>query len=201
MDFYGTFGYADVDVQAVRRANFADNTVQVDFEITEGRKYRVEEINITGNKITKEKVILRELAIMEGDPLDTNRVEVSRQRLLGMGYFNRVDATMQAGERADSRRVVFDVEEKDPYTFRIGGGFSDSDSLAGMVEFSNNNFDITNPVAAASVSGCRRLWDWSVTTSMLTSRSRGCLTYRCVLTFPDTATMWNTTTGMNSVSG
>lgn len=145
MDFYGTFGYADVDVQAVRRANFADNTVQVDFEITEGRKYRVEEINITGNKITKEKVILRELAIMEGDPLDTNRVEVSRQRLLGMGYFNRVDATMQAGERADSRRVVFDVEEKDPYTFRIGGGFSDSDSLAGMVEFSNNNFDITNP--------------------------------------------------------
>ncbi len=145
LDYYGSFGYADANVKATRRPNFQNKTLDVVFEITEGRKYKIDKIDITGNKLTKEKVIRRELAVMEGDPLDTGRVEASRQRLLGMGYFSKVEATTQAGLDQNSRRVVFDVEEKDPYSFRIGGGFSDSDSLAGMMEFSNNNFDITNP--------------------------------------------------------
>jgi len=144
-DFYGTFGYADVSVRPIHRTSVEDHTVEVIFDIYEGRKYAIEQIDITGNKITQERVIRRELAVLEGDPLDTTRVEASRQRLLGMGYFSRVDATTQAGAAPDTRRVVFDVEEKDPYTFRIGGGWSDSDSLAGMIEFSNNNFDIANP--------------------------------------------------------
>ena len=144
-DFYGTFGYAEARVTAIRRADYENKTVTVVFDVSEGRKYRVEQVDIVGNKITKEKVIRRELAVLEGDPLDTNRVEASRQRLLGMGYFNRVEATTQAGERPDMRRVVYEVEEKDPYSLRIGAGFSDSDSLAGMIEFSNNNFDLFNP--------------------------------------------------------
>ena len=142
LDYYGSFGYADASVRATRRPDFQKKTLDVVFEIVEGRKYRIDKIDITGNKLTKEKVIRRELAVMEGDPLDTGRVETSRQRLLGMGYFSKVEATTQAGVDQNSRHVVFDVEEKDPYSFRMGGGFSDSDSLAAMLEFSNNNFDI-----------------------------------------------------------
>lgn len=144
-EFYGTFGYADSSVNIRRNANYLDKTVSLTIDVLEGQKYFIEQVDIIGNKITKEKVIRRELAVMEGDPLDTNRVEVSRQRLLGMGYFNKVDSTLQAGTNSDARRVVYEVEERDPYSLRVGGGFSDSDSLAAMVEFSNNNFDLTNP--------------------------------------------------------
>ena len=48
-------------------------------------------------------------------------------------------------DNINQKDVNFTVEEKNPYSFKIGAGFSDTDSLVGMVELSNNNFDITDP--------------------------------------------------------
>ncbi len=146
VSLYETLGYCDVNCRPVRRENFADHTVAIDFVISEGRIYHVRDVIISGNTGTKDKVLRRELAIQPGDPVDRNRIEVSRQRLIGMGYFAKVEANAVNADALDEKDVHITVEEKpDRYHFRIGAGVSDVNSFFGMAEISTDNFDILNP--------------------------------------------------------
>lgn len=143
---YGALGYADMNCRPVRHENFEDKTVDIRYEITQGRKYFVRNVIITGNTETKDKVIRRELVIHDGDPLDPARVDVSRQRLLGMGLFENVESSAIGADALDEKDVVFKVQEKpNRYNLRVGGGSSDLSAIFGMAEISTDNFDITNP--------------------------------------------------------
>ena len=143
---YESLGHCDISCRPVRTEDFEKKTVDLRFEVAEGRKYHVRDVIIIGNTATKDKVIRRELAIQPGDPVDRNRIAVSRQRLLGMGYFNKVEAVPVNADALDEKDVRITVEEKDTrYQFRIGAGVSDINSLFGMAEISTDNFDLFNP--------------------------------------------------------
>jgi outer membrane protein insertion porin family len=142
---YEEQGYANFACRVTRLPNFKEHSVDLDFIVTEGRKFFVQDVNISGNRLTKDKVIRRELAIQPGDPLDENRIEASKNRLMGMGYFKKVDTVTVGTDNIGEKDVNFEVEEKETFEFKIGGGFSDSNSLVGMVQLSNSNFDITDP--------------------------------------------------------
>ena len=143
---YETVGYAEVSCQPVRTPDPEKKTVDVRFQISEGRKFMVRDVLISGNTATKDKVIRRELAIQPGDPVDRNRVEISRRRLLGMGYFTKVEAETINAESADEKDVQIKVEEKERrYNFRLAAGVSDVNSFFGMAEASIDNFDLFNP--------------------------------------------------------
>ena len=143
---YDADGYCDLVVRPIRSADYPNHKVSVDFRITEGRKYSVRNVDIIGNTATKEKVLRRELAIQPGDPVTKRRIDISRQRLLGMGYFTKVEAEAVNADALNEKDVRITVEEKpDRYNFRIGAGASDVNSFFGMAEISTNNFDITNP--------------------------------------------------------
>ena len=143
---YDGKGFADVVVKPVRNIDYQGKKVSVDFKITEGRKFRVNEIVVIGNTATKHKVLLREMALQPGDPVAKNRIEISRQRLLGMGYFTKVDVEAVNADDLDSKDIHVKVEEKpDRFNFRVGAGASDVSSFFGMAEVSTDNFDIANP--------------------------------------------------------
>ena len=143
---YDEQGYADVVVKPVRSVDYQKRKVSVDFKVTEGKKFRVNEIVIIGNTATKHKVLLREMALQPGDPVAKHRIDVSRQRLMGMGYFTKVDVEAVNAEDSDAKDIHVKVEEKpDRFNFRIGAGASDISSFFGMAEISTDNFDIANP--------------------------------------------------------
>lgn len=143
---YDTDGYADLVVRPVKNTDFPNSKVSVEFQITEGRKYYIRNIDIIGNTGTKEKVIRRELAIQPGDPAASRRVEISRQRLMNMGYFNKVEAETVNADALNEKDIRITVEEKpERFNFRIGAGVSDISNFFGMAEISSNNFDITDP--------------------------------------------------------
>lgn len=142
---YEELGFADVVCEPVRRSDFENHIVDIDFVIKEGRKYTVRDVVISGNLVTKDKVIRRELAIQPGDPVDRNRIEATQSRLMGMGYFNDVKTVVTNAESISEKDINIQVEEKDMFNFRIGAGFSDVNSLMGMAEISNNNFDLLDP--------------------------------------------------------
>ena len=142
---YESLGYSNIGVREVRLADFKTHIVDMQFIITEGRKYTVNRVVISGNNITKDKVIRRELVIQPGDPLDKNRIKASKERLMGMGYFKKVEAVTVNSNDFNKKNVSFEVEEKPAYQFKVGGGVSSYYSLVGMGEIVNNNFDITNP--------------------------------------------------------
>jgi len=94
-DFYGSKGYIDVVRGPTLRAAYIPNvetgTMDLEFQIKEGQKSHVEKIDIRGNNKTKDKVIRRELAISPGETFDMVRVKISKQRLEGLQYFDKVD--------------------------------------------------------------------------------------------------------------
>ena len=144
---YSRLGYADFMIRAKQYPNFKTHQVDVDFTLKEGPLYRINDIFISGNRYTKDHVIRRELPIMPGDPVDKNMVKISRDRLMGMGYFNSVEAVSIRSENGpvDTKDIDIRVDEKRFLDARIGATWSDTDSLAGMIELSHNNMDILDP--------------------------------------------------------
>lgn len=170
-DLYSSLGYADFSCRVIRVPDYKTHTVNIEFQIKEGLIYTINEIRISGNTKTKDYVIRRELAIQPGDPVDKNRIEASKSRLMGMGYFEQVEALTVGSGAPQEKNLDFNVKEKNTAHFKVGGGFSDVDSLLGMVEASQNNFDITDPenyfqgggqrVRAQAMLGLRR-YDFNV---------------------------------------
>ncbi len=144
-NMYHPLGYANVMCRVIRIPDYKTHTVEVEFRMFEGRIYHVRDIKITGNKVTKEYVIRRELVIQPDDPLDKNRIEASKARLMGMGYFDNVEAVSVNTGTTGEKDLNFRVKEKRTAYFKIGAGFSDTDSLVGMVELNQSNFDLFDP--------------------------------------------------------
>ena len=142
---YSPLGYIDFQAKPVRVPDFRTHKVDVVFEINEGLPHKVREVYISGNRWTKDHVIRRELAIAPGDAVDKERIKASRSRLMGMGYFHKVDAVSVNSPEAGTKDVDIKVSEKNFLHARIGGGYSDSDGLAGMVELTHSNMDILDP--------------------------------------------------------
>jgi len=139
-------GYADIICTEQRTPEFTTHEVDVLYQIDEGLAYKIRNINITGNEITKDKVIRRELPIQPGDPVDNHKIAISRSRIMGLGYFEKVKTVTVNTEEVDKKDINLKVQEKNTAHFKIGGGWSDSDSLLGMIELSESNFDLFDPM-------------------------------------------------------
>jgi outer membrane protein insertion porin family len=150
-DFYGSKGYIDVsEGRALHKRwvpNVDNGTMDVEFNLDESEKDRVQKIEIRGNLKTKDKVIRRELAISPGDVLDMVRVKISKQRLEGLDFFEKVDTRTEDIDppTPGERNLIINVAEKNTGNFTVGAGFSSVDSLVGYAEVSQENFDLFHP--------------------------------------------------------
>jgi outer membrane protein insertion porin family len=144
-DFYGAKGYVDVSpssrrLNLVRIPNTDRGTMDLEFQIDEGQKSYIEKIEIKGNIRTKDKVIRRELAVAPGEVFDMVRVKLSRQRLDGLGYFSNVDTRPESTDVPNRKNLIVDVEEKSTGHVSLGAGFSSVDSLVGIAEYNEGNY-------------------------------------------------------------
>ena len=110
----------------------------------EGAQSYLEHINISGNTRTKDKVIRREVAVAPGDVYNSVRVDATKQRLLGLNYFSRVDTFPSDTFVPGRKDLNITVEEKRTGSLNFGAGFSSIDNLLGFTEVTQSNFDITN---------------------------------------------------------
>lgn len=152
-DFYGARGHIDVaentgNLKVITNPDTEHNTMDLEFDVTEGQKSYVELVQIQGNWKTKDKVIRRELAIYPGETFDMVKVKLSQRRLEGLQYFEKVDAKPQGADELgekNRKNLVVSVDEKSTGNVTLGAGFSSIDSLVGFVELSQGNFDLFNP--------------------------------------------------------
>ena len=141
-DHYASRGYPDTEVELSTTPG-PDHTVALAFRVTEGGLVRVRNVRIGGNVTTKDKVIRREIGLNPGDPYDTVQADLSRRRLMNLGYFEDVrqyDAVVEKGVRD----VFYDVDETSTGNVSLGAGFSSVDHVVGMFGISQSNFDIAN---------------------------------------------------------
>jgi outer membrane protein insertion porin family len=149
-NFYGARGYLDVraasrGLNVVKIPNTESSTLDLDFQIEEGQKSYIEKIEIHGNTKTKDKVIRRELAVSPGELFDMVRVKLSKQRLEGLGYFERVDTQPETIDVPNRKNLIVDVEEKTTGHVSLGAGFSTVDSLVGIAEYNESDFNLSHP--------------------------------------------------------
>jgi outer membrane protein insertion porin family len=144
-DVYGSRGYIDTRVNAIKRPNTVTGTMDLAYEIEEGDKSFIEKVEIKGNDKTKDRVIRRELAVSPGEVYDTVRVKLSKGRLEQMQYFDKVETQPETTDAPNRKNLVIGVEEKNTGNFTIGAGFSSVDSIVGFAELTQSNFDLFKP--------------------------------------------------------
>ncbi len=150
-DFYGSKGYIEIaQGQALHVKtipNVEKGTMDLDFQMDECQKSQVQRIEIHGNLKTKDVVIRRELAISPGDVFDMVRVKISKKRLEGLQYFEKVDANPEPTDPpiAGRKNLVISVQEQNTGNFTLGAGFSSVDAIVGYAEISQGNFDLFHP--------------------------------------------------------
>jgi outer membrane protein insertion porin family len=150
-DFYGSKGHIEValgqNLRALRVPNVAAGTMDLEFQMDEGIVSKVEKIDIRGNLKTKDRVLRRELAISPGETFDMVRVKISKKRLEGLQYFDKVDMQPEPTDPPITGRknLVINVEEQNTGNLTFGAGFSSVDSLVGYVQMTQGNFDLFNP--------------------------------------------------------
>jgi len=142
---YSPLGYLDLQCIAERNADYATHTVNITYNIQEGRTYDIHDILIKGNHVTKDKVIRRELPMQPGQPVDKLLLKAAKARLEGLGYFSKVTIVTQNTSNPGLKDIVIEVEEQQTTRLVLGGGVSSVDGLMGSVSFTQSNFDLFNP--------------------------------------------------------
>jgi outer membrane protein insertion porin family len=142
-DYYGSRGYVDAHVTPEATPS-GPGRVNLQYKIEEGGQSFVDRVNISGNSVTKDKVIRREIPVAPGDIFNTVLVDAAKKRLENLGYFEKVDTTPEDTDVADRKDLDVLVQEKRTGSLSFGAGFSSIDSLLGQIELTQANFDITN---------------------------------------------------------
>lgn len=132
-DVVGSLGYAFVEVRPRVNRNREVREIDVSFEINEGPRVFVERIDISGNVRTLDKVIRREMRLVEGDAFNTNKVGRSKERIQNLNYFEKIEVEEVPGTAPDKTIIKVDVEEKSTGTLSLGAGFSSTNGA--LAEF------------------------------------------------------------------
>jgi outer membrane protein insertion porin family len=126
----GNEGYAFANANAVPNVDKDKRTVAFTIMIDPGRRVYVRRINIVGNTKTRDEVVRRELRQLEGGFYDGQKLQVSRQRVDKLNFFESVELeTEPVAGSSDLVDINLKVKEKATGSLLFGVGFSSSDGL------------------------------------------------------------------------
>lgn len=154
-DRLGNDGYAFANVNAVPDLDKEKHTVAFTLFVDPGRRVYVNRVNVSGNTKTRDEVVRREVRQMEGAYYDAAKINLSRDRLNRLGYFNEVNIETPAVQgTTDQVDVNVGVTEKSTGSIMVGAGFSSSEGLVLSGSVSQNNvFGTGNRLSAQINSG------------------------------------------------
>ncbi len=116
-----------------------DSIVDVAFQVQEGARSRIADLEITGNTRTKENVIRREASVYPGDTFRRSALMRTQRDIFGLGFFQDVNVDYEpTGDSADIN-LTLKVQEKQTGTASAGAGYSSQSGLTGFLELGHNN--------------------------------------------------------------
>jgi outer membrane protein insertion porin family len=139
-DVYADQGYAYANVTPLTRTDDETKTIDVMLEIEQGPQVSVDRIEITGNTKTRDKVIRREMKLVEGELFSATDLKRSKARINNLGFFEAVDVSTSSGSAEDKMNVNVNVEERATGTFSVGAGYSSVDGFVGQGSITQENF-------------------------------------------------------------
>ena len=139
-DLYADQGYAYVNVAPLSNLNPEEQTIDLKYDIEKGLQVHINRIRIAGNTKTRDKVIRREMKLVEGDLYSASGLKKSRRRINNLGFFEDVKVTTGKGTDEGEMNVDVDVKEKPTGTFSLGFGYSSVDKFIAQGSITQANF-------------------------------------------------------------
>ncbi|MDH5649296.1 MAG: outer membrane protein assembly factor BamA [Gammaproteobacteria bacterium] len=136
----GDKGYAFANVNPIPEVDKEKAEVSFTFFIDPGKRVYVRRINFSGNTVTRDEVLRREMRQLESSWYSPEKVKRSRVRLQRLGYFEDINVeTPQVPGTSDQVDVNITVKERPTGNLLFGIGYSDVDGalINGSITESN----------------------------------------------------------------
>ena len=137
---YGDQGYAFANIYPKTTADDATKTVDLIYSIEKGKPITIEKINIFGNTTTRDKVIRRELKVVENSRYSERDISESKRKLQQLGFFEEVNFATPRGSTDDTVILNVTVKERPTGSFNIGAGFSSVENFIFNASVQKQNF-------------------------------------------------------------
>ena len=156
-------GFANADIAPRTEPQEKTQTVDVTYEITKRKPVYFNRINITGNTKTRDKVIRRELSVVEGDLYSRTKLKKSYMALNRLRFFEEIDFQAEKGPDETLTDVNIQVKEKPTGMFSIGAGYSAIDHAVVSAQVSQQNLFGRGQILSlkASIGANSQLYDLS----------------------------------------
>ena len=133
-------GYTFIEINPSLSTNNEKKLVNVNFEINEGPRVYINEIDIAGNTRTVDKVIRREFSLSEGDAYNKFAINYSKDSIRALNFFSEVDIKEIKTEYPDKLDLEIVVEEKNTGEASLGAGYSSANSTSLNLGLKETNF-------------------------------------------------------------
>ncbi|MBD3840007.1 MAG: outer membrane protein assembly factor BamA, partial [Epsilonproteobacteria bacterium] len=121
-DAVGDLGYAYAKVSPNFHKNNTTKTVDVQYMINTGRIVTINDVIISGNHTTKDRVIRRDIYLAPNDKFSIKDLKDSKNALQRSGYFEKVDIEPQRVSE-DMVNLLVKVKETHTGSIQAGGGY------------------------------------------------------------------------------
>ncbi len=137
----GLLGYAFADVRPQFDRDKDKREMNVTFQIGEAPRVYVERVQINGNTVTRDSVIRREFRLAEGDAFNSVKVKRTRDRLVGLGFFqDKLEIEQKPGSAPDKVILEANVQEKPTGQLQVSAGYSSLEQFILSLSIQQRNF-------------------------------------------------------------
>jgi outer membrane protein insertion porin family len=126
---YTDRGFYDASVTPLTSIHEDTRVVDVVFQVDKGPLYFVREIDIDGNTRTVDRVLRREMQLVEGELYSARQVQLSKARLQGLGFFEEVNLEPKPTDKPEEIDLGVHVVEHPTGSLSFGAGFSSQDGF------------------------------------------------------------------------
>ncbi|MGH7177944.1 MAG: BamA/OMP85 family outer membrane protein [Tepidisphaeraceae bacterium] len=118
-------------------------TVELVYDISEGRPFRMGRIIVKGNSKTQDKVVLREMHVFPGQLYNSGELQSATERIRTLPAFSGATIT-PTGDDPEVRDVLVEVTEQRTASFNVGAGVNSNGGVGANLTYEQKNFDIAN---------------------------------------------------------
>jgi outer membrane protein insertion porin family len=156
-------GYAFANVNAIPEVDRDKSEVALTFFIDPGKRTYVRRVNFSGNSVTRDDVLRREMRQLEGGWYAADKIQRSRTRLQRLGIFEDVNVeTPAVPGTQDQVDVNVAVKERSTGSLMFGVGYSDADKFTVNASITESNVFGTGKELNASFDNSKSTTNFSV---------------------------------------
>ena len=139
-DRVGMTGYAFAKVKVLPVIDEEKRTISLTYTLDPGRKVYVRRITFFGNFKTRDEVLRREMRLMEGSVLASDKLERSKIRIQRLSFVEEIELDTRPVPGTDNQvDIDVTITERLSGSFNIGAGFSQAQGLLFNVGLTQEN--------------------------------------------------------------